>query len=133
MTDLEQYILDEWTEDYREGRVARREFLRRIVVFSGGAAAGLAVLKGLGVSAGMEEVAAAASAPPPLRAQATGITVSPTDPAIDARMVSFPSGGTTVLAYLALPRGKAKAAGVSVVHENRGLLEHHKDVTRRLA
>ena len=59
MTDLEQYILDEWTEDYREGRVARREFLRRIVVFSGGAAAGLAVLKGLGVSAGMEEVAAA--------------------------------------------------------------------------
>ena len=133
MTDLEQYILDEWTEDYREGRLARREFLRRIVVFSGGAGACLAALSGLGVSAGMEEVAAAASAPPPLRAQAAGITVSPTDPAIDARMVSFSSGGTTVLAYLALPRSKPKAPGVSVVHENRGLLEHHKDVARRLA
>src|SRR6516162_1927868 len=133
MTDLEQYILDEWREDYREGRVARREFLRRIVVFSGGVGAGLAVLTSLGVPAGVEEIAAAASAPLPLRAQASAITVSPTDPAIDARMVSFPSGGTTLLAYLALPRNKPKAPGVSVVHENRGLLEHHKDVTRRLA
>jgi carboxymethylenebutenolidase len=133
MTDLERYILDEWADDYREGRMARREFLRRIVVLSGGVLAGLAVLSSLGVPAGVEEIAAAASAPPPLRAQATGVTVSPDDPAIEARGVSFSSGGATVLAYLAMPRNKPKAPGVSVVHENRGLLEHHKDVTRRLA
>src|SRR2546421_674006 len=45
MTDLERYILDEWTDDYRSGRLARREFLRRVAVLSGGAAAGLDVLE----------------------------------------------------------------------------------------
>lgn len=133
MTDLERYILDEWTADYRAGRLARREFLRRIAVFSGGAATGLAVLASRGFAASAEEVAAAAGTPAPLRAQGTGVTVPPDDPAIEARMVSFPAAGMTVLAYLALPRNKPKAAGVTVTHENRGLLEHFKDVCRRLA
>lgn len=133
MTDLERYILDEWTDDYRAGRLVRREFLRRIAVFSGGAAAGLVVLASRGFPASAEEVAAAAASPAPLRAQAVGVTVPPTDPAIDARMVSFPLGGTTVLAYLALPKAQPKAPGVLVIHENRGLLEHFKDVSRRLA
>ena len=133
MTDLERYILDEWTDDYRSGRLARREFLRRIAVLSGGAAAGLAVLAGRGVRASVDEIAQAAGGPAPALAQASGTTVPPDDPAIEARAVSFPLGGTTILAYLALPRNKPNAPGVSVVHENRGLLEHHKDVTRRLA
>src|SRR5712691_9335505 len=133
MTDLERYILDEWTEDYRDGHLNRREFLRRIVVFSGGSGAGLSVLATLGIPASAEEVAAAAAAPAPVRAQAAAVTVPPDDPAIDARMVSFPLGGTAILAYLALPKNKPKAPGVSVVHENRGLLEHFKDVSRRLA
>lgn len=133
MTDLERYILDEWTEDYRVGRLVRREFLRRIAVFSGGAAAGLAVLAHRGVAASALEIAEAAAGPVPAAAQGAGVTVAPDDPAIETRSVSFPSGGTTTLAYLALPRNKPKAPGVSVVHENRGLLEHNKDVTRRLA
>lgn len=133
MTDLERYILDEWTDDYRAGRLPRREFLRRIAVFSGGAAAGLAVLAGRGFATSAEEVADAATSPAPLRAQAVGVTVPADDPAIDARMVSFPAGGTTILAYLAAPKNKPKAPGVIVNHENRGLLEHFKDVCRRLA
>lgn len=133
MTDLESYILDEWTDDYRSGRLPRREFLRRIVVFSGGAAAGLAVLTGRGVAASAEEIAQAAAAPPPLRAQAPGVTVPPDDPALEGKTVSFSAGGTTVLAYLAVPRNTPKAPGVLVIHENRGLLEHFKDVCRRLA
>jgi carboxymethylenebutenolidase len=133
MTDLERYILDEWTEDYHKGHIPRREFLRRIIVLSGGTAAGLSMLANLGVSASVGEIAEAASAPAPLRAQVPGVTVSPDDLVIDARMVTFPLGGTTIQAYLVLPRNKPKAPGVSVVHENRGLLEHHKDVTRRLA
>jgi carboxymethylenebutenolidase len=133
MTDLERYILDEWTDDYRSGRLARREFLRRVVVFSGGAATGLAVLTSRGFAASVEEIAQAAAAPVPLRAQAPGVTVRPDDPALEAKMVSFPAGGTTVLAYLAVPRNTPKAPGLIVNHENRGLLEHFKDVCRRLA
>jgi carboxymethylenebutenolidase len=133
MTDLERYILDEWTDDYHSGRLARREFLRRIAVFSGGAAAGLAVLMGRGFAATPEEVVEAASSPAPLRAQASAVTVPPDDPAIDARMVSYPLGSTAIQAYLALPRNKPGASGVIVVHENRGLTDHFKDVCRRLA
>jgi carboxymethylenebutenolidase len=133
MTDLERYILDEWTDDYHSGRLDRREFLRRIAVFSGGAVAGLAVLMGRGFAATPEEVAEAASSPAPLRAQASAVTVPPDDPAIDARMVSFPLGSMAIQAYLAVPRNKPRASGVIVVHENRGLTDHFKDVCRRLA
>jgi carboxymethylenebutenolidase len=133
MTDLERYILDEWTDDYRAGRLARREFLRRIAIVSGGAATGLAVLERRGFATSAEEVAEAATSSPPLRAQAAGVTVPADDPAIDARPVSFPSGGVPIVAYLALPKTTPKAPGVIVVHENRGLLGHFKDVCRRLA
>jgi len=133
MTDLERYILDEWTEDYRAGRIGRREFLRRAAVVSGGAAAGLAVLTDRGFAASSDEMALAAAGPAPAPAQAAGVMVAPDDPAIDARMVSFPLSGTTILAYLALPRNKPRAPGVNVVTANRGLVEHYKDVTRRLA
>jgi carboxymethylenebutenolidase len=133
MTDFERYILDEWSEDYRGGRLSRRELLRRTVVLSGGVAGGIAALARLGVDASTEEVAAAASSPAPLRAQTAAVTVPADDPAIEAKPVSIPMGGSTLLAYLALPRNVPKAPGVSVVHENRGLLEHHKDVARRLA
>jgi len=67
MTDLERYILDEWTDDYRAGRLHRREFLRRVAVFSGGAAAGLAILARRKFPASVEEVAEAASRPAPHR------------------------------------------------------------------
>lgn len=133
MTDFQQYILDEWTDDYRSGRLPRREFLRRVVVLSGGVATGLTVLTGRGFAASAEEIARAAAAPPPSRAQAPGVTVPPGDPSLEAKMVTFPSGPTTVLAYLAVPRNASKAPGVVVIHENRGLLEHFKDVCRRLA
>ena len=133
MTDLERYILDEWTDDCRSGRLPRREFLRRVAVFSGGAAAGLVLLTSRGFPASAGEIAQAAAAPAPLRAQGSGVTVPPNDPAFEANMVSFPGGGTTVQAYLAVPRNKPKGPGVIVIHENRGLLEHFKDVCRRLA
>lgn len=133
MTDLARYILEEWAEEYQHGLVTRREFLRRVVMFSGGAAAGVAVLHSLGVAATAEEVAAAASGGAPLRAQASGVTVRSDDPDIGVQTVSFPLDTLTVLGYLARPANKSEAPGVLVVHENRGLLEHHKDVTRRLA
>ncbi len=39
----------------------------------------------------------------------------------------------TVLGYLAKPRRGPRAPGIVVIHENRGLVEHIKDVARRLA
>ena len=55
------------------------------------------------------------------------------DPDIEAGPVQFPGQGATILGYLARPKGNGPFPAVLVCHENRGLLEHIKDVTRRLA
>ena len=60
-------------------------------------------------------------------------TVSPDDPAVQAGEVEFPGEGTTLLGYLAHPAGEGSYPVVLVCHENRGLTDHIKDVTRRLA
>ncbi len=133
MSDLEQYILEEWAEDYREGLLNRREFLRRTVLMAGGAALASPILQHLGVAASDAEVAEAASGSPPTVAQGTGVTVSPTDPALESQMVTFALGTGAVLAYRVQPKGASPAPGVIVIHENRGLVEHIKDVARRLA
>lgn len=56
MSDLQQYIVEEWAEDFRAGRLPRREFLRRTVVMAGGAALALPILRSLGVAASIDEV-----------------------------------------------------------------------------
>ncbi len=64
----------------------------------------------------------------------SGITIPPTDPAIEAGAVQFPGqGGVTLLGYLSSPKATTKAPSILVIHENRGLTEHIKDVTRRYA
>ena len=57
----------------------------------------------------------------------------PDDPDIEAGPVQYPGQGATILAYLARPKGNGPFPAVLVCHENRGLLEHIKDVARRLA
>jgi len=44
LTHLGRYILEEWAEDYRAGRLDRREFLRRVLAMAGSQAAALALL-----------------------------------------------------------------------------------------
>ena len=61
------------------------------------------------------------------------VTVQPTDPAIDAAAVQFPGQAGMLMGYLASPKAATKAPGIIVIHENRGLLEHIKDVARRYA
>jgi carboxymethylenebutenolidase len=133
VTDLGRYILEEWEEEYRHGRVSRREFLRRIAVYAGSAALGVPVLAGLGYDVSGDEVALAATSAPPLPSPAAAPLVPPDDPDLEAAMVSFPLGGTTVLGYLATPRGATRSPGILVVHENRGLTDHFTDVPRRFA
>lgn len=132
VTDLGRYILEEWAEDYRAGRLDRREFLRRVVALAGSHAAALVLLSSVGERAAAADLEGLlAQAPPPQ--QTGGVTVPPDDPAIEVSTVRFPAEGTEVLGYLARPRSRPQAPGLVVVHENRGLVEHIKDVARRLA
>lgn len=134
MTDMEQYVLEEWAEDYGAGRLGRREFLRRITIMAGGAALAIPLLSALGLAATPAELDSAAAATPAMvAAAAPGVTVPPDDPSLTAGMITFPMGSGQGIAYLAQPRAAGPHPAVLVIHENRGLLEHFKDISRRFA
>jgi len=48
-------------------------------------------------------------------------------------MVEFPGDGVTLKGYLAKPKGDGPFPIILVCHENRGLTDYIKDVTRRVA
>lgn len=64
---------------------------------------------------------------------ANPVTIKPDDPDIEAKMVEYDSKTFKIAAYLAKPKGNGPFPIVLVCHENRGLLEHIKDVARRFA
>jgi carboxymethylenebutenolidase len=55
------------------------------------------------------------------------------DPALTTAAVEFPGQAGQVKAYLARPKDKTGLPAVVVIHENRGLVDHTKDVARRYA
>ncbi|MGI8690699.1 MAG: dienelactone hydrolase family protein, partial [Thermomicrobiales bacterium] len=58
----------------------------------------------------------------------------PPPDAVNATMVQFPNGSAQIIAYQARPKtGSGPFPAVIVIHENMGLTDHIKDVTRRLA
>lgn len=95
----------------------RRDLITGMAKLAGGTAAALALLPLIEA-----------------RAEAASLT-SENDPKIYAERIVFTlSNGVRMAGYIARPkRGATRAARVMVIHENRGLTEHIKDVTRRFA
>lgn len=52
---------------------------------------------------------------------------------VESENVNYPGEGYTLQGYLSRPTGKGPFPAVIVVHHNRGLIEHFRDVSRRLA
>src|SRR5918911_177205 len=59
--------------------------------------------------------------------------VQPNEPALTSEMVEFPGRAGPGKAYLSRPKDGRNLGTVIVIHENRGLVEHIKDVARRFA
>lgn len=101
-------------DDYKSGRSSRRDFLRKLVMYTGGAAAAMAVLPSLG-----EEI------------------ISPDElqdfPGLVTEFIKYPGATGDMRAYLARPAEQKKYPAVIVIHENRGLVSHIQDVNRRMA
>lgn len=95
--------------------LSRRKFL----ALSGAGGAAFA-LEGLGFDLG------------PILAYAQALTIK-MEGSMQGETTQFESDGATIPAYLALPDGKGPFPAVIVIHEIWGLVEHIKDVTRRLA
>jgi carboxymethylenebutenolidase len=79
-----------------------------------------------------EPTAAATAAAQPAAGTGSPLAVAADDPAVTASDVSFQSD-TAVAGYLARPKADGTYPGVVVIHENRGLTDHIRDVARRLA
>ncbi|MCS7026783.1 MAG: dienelactone hydrolase family protein [Bryobacteraceae bacterium] len=118
--------IDQLVHLYIDGAFNRRELIKRVAQKTGSVAAAMSVL------AGYEELKGAE--PAPEQEQARAALRTPRDAfEIEASDIEFTGPASTLYAHLAKPRmGETKAA-VLVVHENRGLVEHIKDVTRRAA
>ena len=66
-------------------------------------------------------------------AEAIPYIVAPNDPALTSEMVQFPGKAGNVKGYLSRPQDGKNLGAVIVIHENRGLVDHIKDVARRFA
>src|ERR1043165_6805264 len=64
---------------------------------------------------------------------AEGNIVQPNDSALISENVTFPGNACPVKAYLSRPKDGKNLGTVIVIHENRGLVDHIKDVARRFA
>jgi len=101
-------------EEYKSGRSSRRDFLRKLVMYTGSAAAAMAVLPALGE-------------------QITDPGELQDFPGLVTEFIKYPGATCDMRAYLARPAEPKKYPAVIVIHENRGLVPHIQDVNRRMA
>ena len=111
---MDQRIINLFDE-YTHAPLTRKEFMGRLAKLAGGTALALAAL------ALLEPGYAAAA------------TVAPEADELAAEEVNWIGDGAAMRGYLVHPKGRKKRGAVVVIHENRGLTPHIKDVTRRVA
>jgi carboxymethylenebutenolidase len=101
--------------EYKQGHTDRRSFLKKLAMFAGSTAAALALLPVLEEN----NLKAAAS--------------FQTDPDLVTEFIKYPGATGDMRAFIARPKTGTKFPAVIVIHENRGLVPHIQDVTRRMA
>ena len=111
---MDQKIINLFDE-YTHKPLTRQEFLGRLAKITGSMTAAMAVLPLLEVN------------------YANAAVVSEADDEIIIEDITYPGDGITMKGYLARPKIKGKYGSVIVIHENRGLNPHIKDVARRVA
>lgn len=139
---FQKYLVEEFYDDYREGLLSRRTFIRRVAFITGSMAATVAAMAAAGcqpieLPAATEPMptatpAAAQAAPAPTEPQSP-LSVAADDPDVQASEITFPSGSDEIMGYLAQPAAEGVYPAILVCHENRGLTPHIQDVARRFA
>src|SRR5258707_784826 len=104
-------------DDYTHVTLDRRDFMQKLSALAGSAAAAAAIAPMLGAS------------------KAKAAIVAEDDARLKAETITYPGDeGQTMSGYLVAPvAATGKLPAVMVIHENRGLNPHIKDVARRMA
>jgi carboxymethylenebutenolidase len=111
---MDQEIINLYDE-YTHKPLTRDVFLKRLAIITGSMAMALSI------------------APMLESNHAKAATIREDDEEIETESIAYDVNGVTMYAYTAKPVKKTNLGGVIVIHENRGLTEHIKDVTRRVA
>lgn len=111
---MDQRIINLFDE-YTHKPLSREVFLSKLAKLTGSTAAAIALLPMLEVN------------------YAHAVTVTENDDDLIIEEISYKSDDTTVKGYLPRPKSSKKLGSVIVIHENRGLNPHTKDVARRVA
>jgi carboxymethylenebutenolidase len=101
--------------DFKNGLVSRRMFLKRLAIITGSSAAALSLFPML------EENEIPAAVKP--KKELPLIT----------EFIKYPAATGEMTAFLARPKKGKKFPAVIVIHENRGLVPHIQEVTKRMA
>lgn len=111
---LPQPIIDLYDE-YTHAPLDRRDFLKQLSVMAGGTAAAYALLPVLENN------------------YAQAAQVAPEDTRLLSEDVSFDGPNGALKGYFSRPKAGGRRGSVLVIHENRGLNPHIRDVARRVA
>ena len=101
--------------EYREGRLTRRIFLKKLALITGSGMAAAALLPVIEDNESMP------------------VKKAPKTPALVTEFITYPAATGEMRAFMARPKKGKKFPAVIVIHENRGLVPHIRDVTRRMA
>jgi carboxymethylenebutenolidase len=99
--------------DYRQGRLNRRDFVRKLAIVAGGTAAAAALI--------------------PRMEKNNSLFSEQDDQDLNTESITYPGESGEIKAFMAWPKTGKKFPAVLIIHENRGLQPHIKDVTRRMA
>jgi carboxymethylenebutenolidase len=114
MPPITQDIVDLY-DRFTHGALSRRDFMERLAGMAGSAAAAVAILPLLQNN------------------YAVAQTVPENDPRLAVSTFHYEIGDAVMQGHLAAPAGEGRRPGILVIHENRGLNPHIRDVTRRFA
>jgi carboxymethylenebutenolidase len=118
--EIREYIRDEILEEADHGFISEPEMLRRMAIFDRVEST---------ESLGLEAVLMTATNPSPM----SEASVPADDESIIVESHSVERDSYTLDCYVARPSDSKAAPGILVIHENRGLTEHIRDVARRIA
>ncbi len=114
MPPISQDIIDLY-DRFTHGGLSRREFMEKLAGVAGGTAAATAIL-------------------PLLQNNYASAQIVPENASrLIIRQLQYEIGDAMMQGLLARPVGTGKLPGIVVIHENRGLNPHIRDVTRRFA
>lgn len=112
---ITQTMIDAYDE-YTHLTLDRRSFMQKLTALSGSAASAAAIAPLLAANSAQAEM------------------IAPGDERLDASDITYPGAGGEMKGYLATPKNASgKLPAVIVIHENRGLNPHIRDVARRMA